>query len=311
MNRRETVAIPDMSRKVYLTFSRFTIWLHAARPKTLWAAFAPVLIGVAMAYADGAFHAGAALAALLGALLIQVATNFCNDYADFRKGADTAERQGPLRVTQAGLIAPRTMLAATAGVFALACLAGLYLVLRCGWPLLAVGLLSIAAGIGYTAGPFPFGYRGWGDAFVLLFFGPVAVAGTYYVQALRLPLAPVAAGLAPGFLAVAILVVNNLRDVDGDARAGKRTLAVRFGRTFARWEYLLCLLAAACVPAALFLRTGRHPWSLLAIAIAPVALPALRRIFGGTTGEVLNPMLAYTARLLLLYSVLFSIGWIL
>ena len=287
------------------------IWLHAARPKTLWAAFAPVLIGTAMAYSDGAFHAGAALAALSGALLIQVGTNFCNDYADFKKGADTAERQGPLRVTQAGLIAPRTMLAATVAVYALACFSGLYLVLRCGWPLLAVGALSIAAGIGYTAGPFPFGYRGWGDAFVLLFFGPVAVAGTYYVQALRVTLAAVVAGLAPGFLAVAILVVNNLRDVNGDARAGKRTLAVRFGRGFARGEYLFCLLAAACVPVALYALTGRHPWSLLATLIAPVSLPVVRQVFGGTTGEILNPMLAWTARLLLLYSVLFSIGCIL
>jgi len=291
--------------------NRISIWLHAARPKTLWAAFAPVLIGTAMAYADGVFHAGAALAALFGALLIQIGTNFCNDYADFKKGADTAERQGPLRVTQAGLIAPRTMLAATVGVYALACLASAYLVIRCGWPLLGVGALSIAAGIGYTAGPAPFGYRGWGDAFVLVFFGPVAVAGTYYVQALHLSMTPVVAGLAPGFLAVAILVVNNLRDVDGDARAGKRTLAVRFGRTFVRGEYLFCLLAAACVPAGLFAQTGRHPWSLLAMLIAPIALPAVRKVFGGTTGDVLNPMLAYTARLLLLYSVLFSISWIL
>lgn len=291
--------------------NRIGIWLHAARPKTLWAAFAPVMIGTAMAYSDGAFHAPAALAALLGALLIQVGTNFCNDYADFKKGADTAERQGPLRVTQAGLIAPRTMLAATAGVYALACIAGIYLVFRCGWPLLAVGALSIAAGIGYTAGPFPFGYRGWGDAFVLVFFGPVAVAGTYYVQALRVPLAPVLAGLAPGFLAVAILVVNNLRDVDEDTRTGKRTLAVRFGRSFARREYLLCLLAAALTPAALVALTRSHALSLLAMLVAPVALPAVRRVFGGTTGEVLNPMLAYTARLLLLYSAIFSIGWIL
>ena len=291
--------------------SRVRIWLHAARPKTLWAAFAPVLIGAALAYADGAFHAGAALAALLGALLIQIGTNFCNDYADFKKGADTADRQGPLRATQAGLIAPRTMLAATVSVYALACLAGAYLVFRCGWPLVGVGVLSILAGMGYTAGPAPFGYRGWGDAFVLVFFGPVAVAGTYYVQALHVTFASVVAGLAPGFLAVAILVVNNLRDVDGDARAGKRTLAVRFGRTFARGEYLFCLLAAACVPAALFAQTGRHPWSLMAMLIVPSGLPAIRGVFGASTGAGLNAMLAYTARLLLLYSVLFSIGWIL
>lgn len=293
------------------TPSRLGVWLQAARPKTLWAAFAPVLIGTAMAFADGALHVPAALAALAGAFLIQIGTNFCNDYADFRKGADTAARTGPLRVTQAGLVTPEAMLRATVRVFALAALISLYLVARGGWPLLVVALLAIASGVLYTAGPYPIGYLGLAELFVLIFFGPVAVAGTYYVQALTVTPAVIVAGLAPGLLAVAILVVNNLRDIKGDAAAGKRTLAVRFGERFARKEYVFCVLAAVGTPVVLFYgQQGEHPFSLLAVLTLPIVRPTMIRVCQSGDPAVLNAALAETARALFLYSVLFSLGWI-
>ncbi|MBI3119171.1 MAG: 1,4-dihydroxy-2-naphthoate octaprenyltransferase, partial [Candidatus Hydrogenedentes bacterium] len=183
-------------------------WLLAARPKTLWAGVSPVIIGSAMAWEAGAFHPAAALAALAGAVLIQIGANFANDYFDFIKGTDTAERVGPTRVTQAGLVTPRQMRNATALVLALAFLIGLYLASRGGWPILLIGLLSIAFAVLYTGGPFPLAYLGLGDLFVLIFFGLVAVSGTYYVQALQLPLAALLAGIAPGLFSTAILTVN-------------------------------------------------------------------------------------------------------
>jgi 1,4-dihydroxy-2-naphthoate octaprenyltransferase len=281
----------------------------AARPKTLWAGLAPVLVGSAMAAADATFHLASALAALAGAVLIQVGTNFWNDYADFGRGADTEEREGPLRVTQAGLAAPRAVRRAAILAFAAAAAVSLYLVVRGGWPIAAVGVLSIAAGVLYTSGPFPLGYVGLGEVFVLVFFGPVAVGGTYYVQARALPPDVVLAGLGPGLLSVAILVVNNLRDIASDAGAGKRTLAVRFGAGFARLEYLVCILLAGAVPVLLAGWRGERPWVLLAAAGLLPAVPLVRKVFASQDGAVLNPVLAATARLLLLYSVLFAAGW--
>ena len=314
--------------------SKARVWLMAARPKTLPAAAAPVLLGTAMAYADGGFHAVSALCAFLGALLIQIGTNLANDYFDHAKGADTAVRLGPTRVTQAGLVAPGKVLAAAALAFALACAPGLYIVIRGGWPFVVVGLASIACGILYTAGPYPLGYLGLGDLLVLVFFGPVAVAGTYYVQALELSRPIVIAGFGPGLLSVAILTVNNLRDVDQDREAGKKTLPVRFGRTFAKAEYLVCF-AIAClgVPLATGAANGRW-WVLLAALTLPAAVPTMGMVIGktlrrGTTPslfdydyehgpetrdprpETRNDALAATGKLLLLYSVLLSIGWML
>jgi len=216
--------------------STLTIWTEAARPKTLWAAVAPIAMASAMAWRDGGFDALTAVVCLITAMLLQVGTNFCNDYADFAKGTDTAERTGPVRATAAGWVKPETMKRATVLTFGLAALVSLPLVLRGGWMLAPLMLAAIASGILYTAGPKPLGYLGLGDLFVFVFFVPVAVAGTYYVQTLRLSEAPLVAGVAPGLLSVAILVVNNLRDIEGDARSGKRTLAVRLGPTFARWE---------------------------------------------------------------------------
>jgi len=270
-----------------------------------------VAIGTVLAYGDGAHHVAAALWALVAALLIQVGTNFANDYFDHHKGADTAERLGPIRAVQAGLVSPQAMRRATIAVFLLATVCGAYLVVRGGWPVAAIGLVSIAAGVAYTAGPCPLAYVGLGDLFVLVFFGPVAVAGTYYVQALALRPEVVVAGLGPGLLSVALLTVNNLRDVDQDRLAGKRTLAVRLGRGFARSEYVVCVVLAAALPVVLYRWTGGRPWAMLTLLTLVAALPALRMVIGGTVGPSLNRALAGTGRALLDYSLLFGVGWLL
>jgi len=287
-----------------------SVWIDAARPKTLWAAFAPVLIGTAMAYADEAFHAWSALGALVGAFLIQIGTNFWNDYADFKRGADTETRTGPVRATQAGLILPEHMKWASVVVFGLALFIALALVMRAGWPFLVIGLVSVLFGYLYTGGPLPLGYIGLGDALVLIFFGPVAVGGTYYVQALEISSPVLIAGLAPGFLSVAILTVNNLRDMRGDEKAGKRTLAVRFGQTFARREYVFCMLAGIGTSVVLFyMDRAEHPYVLLAVLTLPIGRTAIINVCTSNAPSVLNAMLGRTAKLLLLYSILFSIGW--
>ena len=287
-----------------------SVWLLAARPKTLWASISPVVIGTAMALGDGGFHAPAALVALACSVLIQVATNFANDLFDYEKGADTEARQGPLRVTQAGLVTSGKMKRGILVVLTLTLLGGLYLIWRGGWPAALIGIFSVVCGLLYTGGPRPLGYMGLGDLFVLVFFGPVAVAGTYYVQALTVNATVIVAGLAPGLLSVAILAVNNLRDAEEDRRTGKRTLAVRFGPGFARGEYIAAVVAACLLPLLLYLASGQHPYSVAAVAVVVVALPAFRRLFS-VEGTLLNPVLAYTARLLLLYSAVFSVGWVL
>ena len=286
------------------------IWWLAIRPKTLWASIAPVAIGLAMAFADGAFRGSTALVTLLTALLIQIGTNFSNDYSDFKKGADTAERKGPLRVTQAGLIRPEVMMRATALVFALAVLGCAVLVSIGGWPMAVIGIAGIASGIAYTAGPVPLGYLGFGDLLVLVFFGPVAVGGTYYLQTGRITAPVLFSGLAPGLLSVAILVVNNLRDMEGDRVAGKKTLAVRFGATFARLEYLFCIVVSVAIPTLLVAVVAWfHASILTSVVLAACSIPVVRTVFRHTEGEFLNPALGATARLLLIYSVLFSLTW--
>ena len=214
--------------------SSLDVWIMASRPKTLWAAIAPVIIGTAMAYGEQQGHLLSAILATLAAVFIQIGTNFANDYFDYFKGADEEDRLGPTRVTQAGLVKPETMKRATILVFSLAVLAGSYLMWRGGWPIITIGVLSILFGILYTAGPYPLGYNGLGDIFVLIFFGVVAVGGTYYVQTLEIDYLVILAGLSPGLFSMAILTVNNLRDVKSDFKAGKLTLAVRFGENFAR-----------------------------------------------------------------------------
>lgn len=285
-------------------------WVLAARPKTLPAAIAPVLLGTAFAAADDGAHALAAMACLMGGLFVQIGTNFCNDYYDFRKGADTPTRRGPTRAVQAGLISPRAMLRGAGVVLAGAALVCAYLVTRGGLPVLAVGVLSIAFAVLYTAGPAPLAYVGLGDVFVLVFFGLIATCTTYYVQVGGLSGSVVAASFAPGLFSTALLTVNNLRDVDGDRTANKRTLAVRFGRTFARVEYTVCVVGGALVPIGIWAVTGRGAWSCLSAAVLLLAVPTLRRLWAGSP-EQLPAALPETARLLVLHTVVFAVGWVL
>jgi 1,4-dihydroxy-2-naphthoate octaprenyltransferase len=281
----------------------------AVRPKTLPAAIVPVVMGTAMAFGDGVHHFLSAAAAFVGALLIQINTNLVNDYADFMKGTDDPDRIGPVRVTQAGLVTPKQMIRAIMITIALSVAVGLYLVYRGGWPVLIIGGLSIISGILYTAGPFPLGYHGLGDIFVLFFFGPVALAGTYYVQALTVNWVVILAGFAPGLFSVAILTVNNLRDYDGDRKSNKKTLAVRFGRTFAKFEYLISILVASLIAVAIPVLTGKHHLLWIAGGTFFISVPVLRIVFKETGGPSLNGALALTGKLLLIYGILFSIGW--
>jgi 1,4-dihydroxy-2-naphthoate octaprenyltransferase len=290
--------------------SRLGLWVEAARPKTLWAGIVPVLIGIAMALGNDVFHWPSALFALLGSLLIQIGTNFANDYSDFVKGADTEQRIGPRRITQAGLVSPIAVRNAAILVFGLAVVSGGYLIVRGGWPILLIGVLSIVSGWLYTGGPRPLGYVGLGDLFVLVFFGPIAVGGTYYVQALSIAPSVVAAGFSPGLLSVAVLVVNNLRDIRQDELAGKRTLAVRFGASFARKQYAASIALAVAIPVAMALLMVDRLALIGCLAVLPVAWPTVRRVYT-TEGQELNPLLAATARLLLVYGLLFSVGWML
>jgi len=285
-------------------------WILAIRPKTLPAAIAPVLIGTAMAFGDGLYHGPSALMALSAALCIQIGTNLANDYFDFKKGADTADRKGPTRVTQAGLIKPEVVLGAAIVFFVLAALSSIYLINRAGTCILIIAVTSIISGIFYTAGPKPLGYLGLGDIFVLVFFGPVAVVGTYFTQALEINWVVIIAGLAPGFLSMAILAINNLRDIDTDRRAGKLTLAVRFGRSFAMSEYLGCIIAATLIPMAIILLADDHPGVAIASIVGFIAIPSVKAAFTHLDGASLNRVLGQTGRLLMIYSVLFSIGWV-
>ena len=284
------------------------VWLLAARPKTLGAAVAPVLLGTAMAWEAGALHVPSALCALLGAIFIQIGTNFSNDYVDFLKGADTEARKGPLRVTQAGLVAPSTMKWATVLTFGLAVVAGGYLIWRGGWPILLVGILSIASGVLYTTGRYALAYTGLADLFVLVFFGPVAVGGTYYVQALAITPEVIVAGFGPGLLATAILLVNNIRDVQEDREAGKRTLVVRAGRRVGVALYAVCVVGAVVIAGGLAVVSG-HWWTLATVLVAPLALPVMRTLATKRDAPTLNPLLGATGRLLLVYSIVFSVGW--
>ena len=291
--------------------SGLKIWLLAARPKTLWASVAPILIGIAMAYESGKGELWPAAAALFAGVLLQVAANFANDYLDHVKGIDTAERLGPMRVTQAGLVSPGAMKTATAVVLSAAFLLGIALAMRGGWPIIIIGLTSILFALLYTAGPYPLGYHGWGDLFAFIFFGPVATAGTYYVQALSISNEVVIAGCAPGLFSVAILTVNNLRDLESDARAGRKTLAVRFGRSFAIREYIgAVILATAAIPIYLSLAVPDKHQVMIAALCVIAAVPLVRSV-RRDTGPVLNETLAATGKLELMFAILFSIGWLL
>lgn len=286
--------------------SPLATWIAAARLRTLPAAIVPVVVGTAVAHASRAVAWGPALAALAGAIAIQIATNFANDVFDAEQGADTAERIGPLRVVSAGLVTPAAMKRAMVAAFAVAAAFGLYLVTVAGWPIVAIGGASILAGIAYTGGPWPLGYHGLGDVFVMVFFGFVAVCGTAFVQLGFVPALAWWAAVPVGALATAIIVVNNVRDRVGDARAGKRTLAVRFGRTFALEEYAALLLVAYAVPVMLAVSGLR--WAALPLATLPLAVARMRALVAAADGPDHNRCLAATAQLLMVHGALFAAG---
>jgi 1,4-dihydroxy-2-naphthoate octaprenyltransferase len=285
------------------------IWLMAARPRTLPAAIAPVLVGTAAAVeAVDDLRWGAFAAALIGSIFIQIGTNLANDYSDAKRGADTEDRLGPVRVTSAGLVAPRRVLYATWLAFGVAVVAGVYLATVAGWVILAVGGASIAAGVLYTGGPHPYGYAGLGELFVFLFFGLVAVNGSYYVQVEELDWLPFCLSISVGLLSTAILVVNNIRDIDTDRRAGKRTLAVRLGRERTRRLYAALVAGAfLLLPISLLIADG-PAWALLALLAAPLALRPFLAVAERTDGPSLNAALAGTGAVLAAFSVLLSAG---
>lgn len=285
-------------------------WMIAARPATLTAAFAPVAVGTACAWRVGGFRWDAAVAALIGAFLIQIATNFANDMYDFEKGADTEERLGPTRAAQAGLLSVPQLRRGIIVSFAMALGTGVYLTWIAGPVVVVIGLGSMAAGLAYTGGPFPLAYNGLGDVFVMAFFGFVAVCGTAFVQALYVPDIAWLASIPIGALATGILVVNNVRDFEGDRRVGKTTLVARFGRSTGVQEYALLLFGSYATPVVMYLLG----WSSVWVCLPWLTLPWALRLFRSVThdrGMALNQTLAGTAKLLSAFGVLFGIGIIL
>jgi 1,4-dihydroxy-2-naphthoate octaprenyltransferase len=283
----------------------------AARPRTLPAAVAPVLVGTALAGYLHVFHPLRFVAALLGAIFIQVGTNLSNDYSDARRGADTEDRLGPVRVTAGGLVPPKQVLVATYVSFGLAVLAGVYLIVVAGWLLLVVGVASILAGVAYTGGPHPYGYEGLGEVFVFLFFGIVAVAGSFFIEVKHLDWEAFALAVPVGLLAAAILVVNNIRDIDSDRRAGKRTLAVRMGRERTRtWFGVIVYLAFVLAPVTWIFGPVK-PWVLLPWLTLPLAAKVVRVVRNRTDGPSLNGALARSGMLQLAFCTLLAAGLLL
>jgi 1,4-dihydroxy-2-naphthoate octaprenyltransferase len=284
-------------------------WVLASRPATLTAALVPVMVGTAVAAVTGGARLGPAAAALFGAMMLQVTSNFANDVFDHEKGADTEERLGPTRAVQAGLLTPAAVRRGMMATIALALAAGVYLTAVAGWPIVVIGLCSILAGVAYTGGPYPLGYHGLGDVFVMLFFGFVAVCGTVFVQTGSLPSLAWLASVPVGAIATAVLVVNNVRDRETDAKAGKRTLAVRLGRRAGVIEYAALLAVAYGAPVVALAAFGRSPWILLPLGTLPLAIRLVRTL-ANTAGKALNACLVGTARLLFFYGVLFVAGMI-
>lgn len=287
--------------------SQFKIWLEASRPKTLAAALAPVLIGAGLAYRDEAFNITTTLVTLLAAALIQIGTNFANDYYDFIKGADTDERIGFTRATAIGLVKADTMKFATLLTMALAFVVGLYLVWVGGWIILLIGMLSIIFGIAYTGGPFPLGYNGLGDLFVFIFFGVIAVTGTYYLNTGEWSLIAMLASIPVGALSVNILVVNNLRDVEQDKKVGKRTLGVLFGDQALKLEYLTMVLLAFAVPLYLTLIEDFGMALTAILILLPIAAKLVWNIWTISEKPKLNAVLERTAQFLAVYSFVFTL----
>jgi len=283
-------------------------WLLASRPATLPAAAAPVIVGSALAASASAFRWDAFVVILFAALAIQIGVNFANDLADAERGADTAARIGPTRAVSTGLLTPSQMKGGIAIAFGLAATAGLYLIWLAGWVILAIGVVSIIAGLGYTNGPIPYGYYGLGELFVFIFFGLVATVGTRYVYDRTAPTDAWVSGVALGLLAAAILVANNVRDMDTDRVAGKHTLAVILGRTPARWMYATMVLGAFAVVVAATVGGALPPWSFLALAALPFTVAPIRTIFTETAGPPLIGVLKATARFQLLFAAFLAVG---
>jgi 1,4-dihydroxy-2-naphthoate octaprenyltransferase len=288
--------------------SSIRIWIMAARVRTLPAAVAPVLVGTALSATERDLRVGGFIAALLGAIFIQVGTNLSNDYSDARRGADAEDRLGPVRVTAGGLVPPRQVLVATYVSFGAAVLCGVYLVYLAGPILLAIGAASILAGVLYTGGPRPYGYEGLGEVFVFLFFGVVAVTGSYYVQAEQVTWEAFVLAVPVGLLASSILVVNNVRDLETDRRAGKRTLAVRLGRERTRTLYGLMVYGAFVTAPAPWVAGSLSAWLLLPLVLLPVAVGLVRTVRRHADGPTLNRALARTGMLQLAFCVLLSAG---
>lgn len=291
-----------------MKYSKFFIWLRAARPQTLPASFVPILAGASLAWHYSVFRWDASLVALLCALLIQIGTNFANDYYDFLKGADTPDRIGFERATAAGLVTPNAMFRATYLTMALAFVLGLYLVWIGGWIILVIGLLSLLFGVLYTGGPFPLGYNGLGDLFVFIFFGIVAVMGTYYVNALQWSVQSFWLSIPVGALCVNILVVNNLRDIEQDKQTGKRTLGVLLGEKALQAEYLLLVLVSFLTPFIFFLLYNFSLWIFLPFLSLPLALQLIHHIWYHDDKRELNQTLERTAKFMVFFGALLSIG---
>jgi len=287
------------------------IWVLAARPQTLAAAVVPVIAGGSLAWMHGTFHTAATLTALFCALVIQIGTNFANDYYDHVKGADREDRLGFTRATSAGLIEPGVMLRATILTMSIAFLAGLYLVWIGGWPILAIGLLSLLFGVLYTGGPWPLGYNGLGDLFVFLFFGQAAVMGTWYVNTLQWSLESFWISIPVGALCVNILVVNNLRDVEQDRISGKRTLGVLLGEAALKTEYLAMLILSYGTLLLLWIRYDYSAWAFLPLLTLPLAVARLREIWFHKQKRTLNRTLEKTAQFMVLFGLLLSIAIVL
>lgn len=285
-------------------------WIEGARPKTLIASVSPVMIGGVVAFDDGAFPLPVFLACLLFALCVQIGTNFANDYLDFLKGVDTGKRMGPRRLVQGGLVSPEKMRKVTLGIFSLAALLGVYLMLVGGWQIGVLSLAAILFGYLYTGGPFPLGYLGLGDLFVLIFFGPVATGGVYYLLAGKLSATAILAGFPPGLLSTAILVMNNLRDYETDKKANKKSLPVRFGMEFGKWEFAFSIFLGALIPLVIFATSGKHPWSMSSCLCLGLGLPLIRSIFHDPSPKNLAPLFPKVGKLLTLYTFLFVIGWL-
>ncbi|MGE3855493.1 MAG: 1,4-dihydroxy-2-naphthoate polyprenyltransferase [Dehalococcoidia bacterium] len=290
------------------TIGRFRVWWMAIRPPTLTAAVVPVAVGTGVAVHDGVWAPLAAFAALVGALALQAGANLANDLSDFRRGADNEARLGPIRVTQRGLLTERQVAMGVVAFFALATVAGLYLTYVGGWPIIAIGLASMLAAVTYTGGPWPFGYRGLGEVFVFIFFGVVAVAGTYYVQAGRVTGDVLAASLPVSLTVTAILVVNNVRDIDTDRLAGKYTLAVYLGRRLARTELVVVVAGAYIAAAALWFLGDFSGWVLLSWLSVPAAVMPVAVSLSRTDGPPLNAALRAMARLHLIFGLLLALG---